>query len=97
MKRIAFSLGLMGLTALAFALEPNEWRFSQTFDVPAAGLVRLGLPPATLDAARPDLEDIRIVDTGEGRELVIRNIMAEGGPHSGGVLFLGRASAEESQ
>jgi hypothetical protein len=46
----------------AGALEPNEWRQQQTLDVPAAGLVRIDLPPAPLGAARPALEDLRVID-----------------------------------
>lgn len=45
----------------AQAITPNEWRFRQSVDVPAPGLVRLNLQPETLDAARPGLEDIRLL------------------------------------
>ncbi len=50
------------------ALTPNEWRFSQAIDVPANGLIRINLPAETLDASRPDLGDVRILD-GAGREI----------------------------
>jgi hypothetical protein len=50
------------------AITPNEWRFSQTIDVPATGLVRVNVPPETLNAAGPDLADVRIAD-GAGREV----------------------------
>ena len=50
------------------ALTPNEWRFSQAIDVPANGLIRVNLPAETLDAARPDLGDVRILDSA-GREV----------------------------
>ena len=50
------------------AITPNEWRFSQTIDVPATGLVRVNVPLETLNAARPDLADVRIAD-GAGREV----------------------------
>jgi hypothetical protein len=50
------------------ALTPNEWRFSQTIDVAEYGLIRVNLPAETLDASRPDLEDVRILD-GAGREV----------------------------
>jgi len=50
------------------ALTPNEWRFSQAIDVPANGLIRVNLPADTLDVARPDLEDMRILDSA-GREV----------------------------
>jgi hypothetical protein len=48
-------------TCLAF--DPNEWRNTQTLEVPAKGLVRVNVPAATLDAAQPGLEDLRIVDS----------------------------------
>jgi Protein of unknown function (DUF3999) len=63
--------GTLALVFLAFAgtanaIIPNEWRFQQTVDVPAAGLVRVNIPPETLDAARPGLEDLRILDATGG-------------------------------
>ena len=69
-KRITRSKNgvLVALAALLFfagnalALSPNEWRFRQPLDVPAAGLIRIDLPPATLDSARPGLEDLRLID-----------------------------------
>lgn len=39
----------------------SEWQYRQEVQLPAAGLVKLDLPPATLDAARPGLEDLRVV------------------------------------
>ena len=50
------------------ALTPNEWRFNQAIDVPANGLIRVNLPAETLDASRPDLGDVRILDSA-GREV----------------------------
>ena len=41
---------------------PADWRHEQRLEVTASGLLKLSLPPATLDAARPDLEDLRIYD-----------------------------------
>jgi hypothetical protein len=68
-------LGFRGLLIAAFlyaeslrAMTPNEWRFGQAIDVPATGLVRVNVPPETLNAARPDLADVRIAD-GAGREV----------------------------
>jgi Protein of unknown function (DUF3999) len=49
-------------------MTPNEWRFSQTIDVPATGLARVNVPPETLNAARSHLADVRIAD-GAGREV----------------------------
>ncbi len=68
-------LGFRGLLIAAFlsaeslrAMTPNEWRFSQAINVPASGLVRVNVSPETLDAARPDLADVRIAD-GAGHEV----------------------------
>src|SRR5439155_24484805 len=46
-----------------WAFDPNEWRNTQALEIPAAGLVRVNLPPPTLDAAQPGPEDVRIVDS----------------------------------
>ena len=61
---------LCGLIAVATVLsarsllsfQPNEWRHTQALNVTAPGLVRVNLPAATLDAAQPGLEDLRVVD-----------------------------------
>lgn len=45
------------------ALTPNEWRFAMPIDLPVSGLVRLQLPPGALDISRPNLEDLRVVDS----------------------------------
>ena len=47
---------------------PAEWQHEQRFDAPSAGLLKLSLPTATLDAARPGMEDLRIYDDA-GREV----------------------------
>src|SRR2546428_10716792 len=44
------------------ALSPAEWRYQQTLEIPASGLVRVDLPPATLNAARPGLDNLRVID-----------------------------------
>jgi hypothetical protein len=41
---------------------PAEWLHEQYFEASAPGLVKLSLPMATLDAARPALEDLRLYD-----------------------------------
>jgi hypothetical protein len=41
---------------------PADWQHEQCFDVSVPGLVKLSLPLATLDAARPVLEDLRLCD-----------------------------------
>ena len=63
LHRRAALLALIGFAANALALSPSEWRFRQPLDVPAAGLVRIDLPPSTLNAARPALEDLRLIDS----------------------------------
>lgn len=45
------------------AFDPNEWRNTQTLDVPARGLARVNVPATTLNAAQPGLEDLRIIDS----------------------------------
>ena len=62
LRSIIFS-GTLLVAGPLVALTPTEWRFNQSVDVPAAGLVRLQLPPETLDAGRPELEDLRILDS----------------------------------
>jgi hypothetical protein len=39
---------------------PSGWQHEQTFNVPAAGLVKISLPIETLSSARPDLADLRL-------------------------------------
>jgi hypothetical protein len=41
---------------------PAGWRHVQTFNIQSAGMVKFSLPIATLDAARPGLEDLRLCD-----------------------------------
>ncbi len=61
-----------GLTLLvgvaAHAALPAAWQHAQPFDVASPGLVKISLPAATLDAARPALEDLRLYDA-SGNEL----------------------------
>lgn len=45
-----------------------EWKNVQPFEVREPGLVKISLPATTLDAARPGLEDLRLVDA-QGREI----------------------------
>src|SRR4030095_13230897 len=56
---VALTIVVAAQTCLAF--DPNEWRNTQALEVPAKGLVRVNIPAATLDAAQPGLEDLRIV------------------------------------
>jgi hypothetical protein len=48
-----------------YALTPNQWQFRQAIEVPSSGLVRVSLPAETINIARPDLSDLRIIDAGE--------------------------------
>src|SRR4051812_27482155 len=48
-------------------LDDAEWKNRQSLSVDRAGVLRLVLPPATLDAARPGLDDLRLLDS-TGRE-----------------------------
>jgi hypothetical protein len=54
-------VGACSFSAPAVSL-PAEWQHEQRFEAPAPGLVKLSLPLATLDAARPALEDLRLYD-----------------------------------
>src|SRR5215471_16801339 len=66
-------------TTLAF--DPNEWRYKQSFEVPAKGLVRVNVPAATLNVAQPGLEDLRIIDsTGNQIPYLIERLLP--GPES---------------
>jgi hypothetical protein len=74
-----------------------DWQFRQAVTVAAPGLVRVELPPATLDAARPGLEDLRLVDP-TGREtpyLLVRSTHAAPAPfavRSFGVVLANRGT-----
>jgi hypothetical protein len=58
---VALTTVVDGQTSPAF--DPNEWRNTQTLDVPAKGLVRMNIPATTLNAAQPGLEDLRLIDS----------------------------------
>jgi hypothetical protein len=66
-SRLRWWLALALLPSLLRALEPNEWKHRQALAVDRAGVIKLALPPATLDLARAGLEDLRLLD-GAGRE-----------------------------
>jgi len=57
------ALAISGAAQTAVTFDPNEWRNTQTLEVPARGLVRVNVPVATLDAAQPGLEDLRVIDS----------------------------------
>ncbi|MCX6876360.1 MAG: hypothetical protein NTW21_21505 [Verrucomicrobia bacterium] len=50
-----------GMLAVAPAATHPAWQWEQAVQVPAAGMVRLDLPPPTLNASRPDLADLRLL------------------------------------
>jgi len=52
------------------AITPSEWQHRQVIDVPAPGLVRVEMAPATFDAAGPRQEDLRVLDP-SGNETAI--------------------------
>jgi Protein of unknown function (DUF3999) len=60
-------VAMMAASALAGA-PIAEWQYLQDVTVPAPGLTKLNLPPATLDAAQPNLADLRLLDP-VGREV----------------------------
>ncbi len=49
------------------ALEPSQWRNRQSLPITHPGVIKIALPPSTLDACRPELVDLRLVDPA-GRE-----------------------------
>ena len=76
---VALTIVVDAQTSSAF--DPNEWHNTQTFDVPAKGLVRINLPAATLNAAQPGLEDLRLIDsTGNQVPYLIERLLP--GPES---------------
>jgi hypothetical protein len=62
-------LPLLLVNAFA-ALVPTEWRHRQEFTVAAPGVVQVELPDTTFNAARPDLNDLRLLDPA-GRETAL--------------------------
>jgi hypothetical protein len=70
-SRVAFALMSALVLALAIPLraaEPNEWKARQALTVAEPGIQVITLPVETLDAARADLGDLRVLDPG-GREV----------------------------
>jgi hypothetical protein len=63
MKPLAAALGLLVCGPLTAAPDPphRAWRWEQTVAVPAPGMVRLVVPDATLNEARPNLADLRVI------------------------------------
>ena len=73
---VALTIAVDGQTSQAF--DPNEWRNTQTLEIPAKGLVRVNVPATTLNAAQPGLEDLRIIDsTGNQVPYLIERLLPE--------------------
>jgi hypothetical protein len=65
MNRSIISLLIIFSSGALYALTPNQWQFRQTIEVSAPGLVQVNLSAETINLARSDLSDLRIVDTDE--------------------------------
>ncbi len=65
---VAASLGFLAVLSPVRALDPADWKTRQPLPVDRAGVHKLALPPSTLGLARPDLEDLRLLDP-EGHEV----------------------------
>jgi len=61
-------LSLLTAAVSLHALTPDEWKNRQSLELEQAGPIKFPLPPATLDAAQPDLRDLRIIDA-SGKEI----------------------------
>src|SRR5215468_2133040 len=61
--RVIIALTILIAAQTCPAFDPHEWRNTQALEVPTKGLVRVNVPAATLDAAQPGLEDLRIIDS----------------------------------
>jgi hypothetical protein len=53
---------VIGAALLLAQAAAGDWRTTQDLAVPRAGPVAVALPIETLDAAQPDLEDLRLRD-----------------------------------
>ena len=65
MKRCVVLAPIIFWAGAACALTPNQWQYRQSIDVPATGLVQINLPLETSNIARPDLSDLRIIDSNQ--------------------------------
>jgi hypothetical protein len=65
MKPCVVLVPIIFWTGAACALTPNQWQYRQSIDVPVTGLVQINLPLETSNIARPDLSDLRIIDSTE--------------------------------
>ena len=55
-------LGMAVTLVLGAGVIPADWQWNQSLPVKEPGLVRVPLPPATLDVLRPGLADLRLLD-----------------------------------
>ncbi|MGB9155884.1 MAG: DUF3999 family protein, partial [Chthoniobacterales bacterium] len=65
MKPCVVLVPIIFWTSAACGLTPNQWQYRQSIDVPVTGLVQINLPLETSNIARPDLSDLRIIDSTE--------------------------------
>jgi hypothetical protein len=65
MNRGIISVLLIFSSGAVYALTPNQWQFHQAIEAPAQGLVQVNLSAETINIARSDLSDLRIVDADE--------------------------------
>jgi hypothetical protein len=65
MNRGIISVLLIFSSGAVYALTPNQWQFRQAIEAPAQGLVQVNLSAETINIARSDLSDLRIVDADE--------------------------------
>lgn len=80
LRKSAFILGgALWFSCRVAALEATEWKNGQSVNVPHGGVVKLALPPSTLDASRPGLADLRLLDPA-GREVAY--LLDEAAPFS---------------
>ena len=71
-------LALLLTSRIALGLELSEWKNLQPINIPQPGLVKLSLPADTLNAARPSLEDLRLLDpTGQEVPYLIERPLAQ--------------------
>ena len=78
-KTVIMGLGVSAVLAAAAGAR-TEWQWHAPVEVAQAGMVRLELPPAVLDTARPDLGDIRVLgpDGVETPYLIERPVQSAG-------------------
>ncbi len=55
--------GLLLLTATMHGATFTDWEHRQQINIPASGLIKIPLPPDTLDSAQPNLADLRVADS----------------------------------